>query len=336
MTATSTPHVALSTAPRRKAKVGFGDLVALTLRQHRLALSAIVLVYVLYGLLVQLSDGETAIGFWRFDPRLFDPALAALVAMFWGAPLLAAEHEQHTNQLVWSQDVSPLRWLVAKLTVLGGTVVVLSTLLTLLVHDQIVRGYHADDWPPPWDAPFGIVGFEAWVPLAIAYALFGLVFGVAVGAIWRRTIIATPVTLIGFGAIRYLIAAQLRPWLLGHLIPPIHYTIPLTTWPPTPSQLASQPGMNDYVVNSNLGLTKTGQMVQLPVPNTCWFADGNGTDPDAYVDCMRAKGIVAFGEDYQPYDRLISFHLAELAIYVVLIAACLGFVMWTMRRKASV
>ncbi len=334
MTAAVAPDMTLSTPPWRKAKVGFGDLVALTLRQHRTALSAIVLVYVLYGLLIQVSGGEAAIGDWRFDPRLFDPALAGLVAVFWGAPLLAAEYEQHTNLLVWSQDVSPRRWLVAKLTLLGGTVVVLSTLLTLLVRDQIAREYHAYQGPAPWNAPFGLVGFEAWVPLAIAYALFGLFFGVAVGAVWRRTIVAMSVTLIGFGAIRYLIADQLRPWLLGHLNTPIRYIIPLTTSPPTPAELNSQPGMNDYIVNGGLYLTRTGQAVQVQFPGPCSYVDGN--DPDAFVHCMTAKGYVSVGEDYQPYTRLLTFQLVELAIYVVFIAACLGFVVWTMRRKASI
>lgn len=334
MTTVSAPHVVLSTPSRRKARIGFGDLIALTVRQHRLGLSAIVLTYVLYGLLVQVSGGEVAIGDWRFDPRLFDPALAGLVAVFWGAPLLAAEYEQHTNLLVWSQDVSPMRWLVAKLTLLGSAVVVLSTALTLLVHNQIVREYRPYRWPAPWNAPFGLVGFEAYVPLAIAYALFGLLFGVAVGAVWRRTIIAMPVTLIGFGAIRYLIAGQLRPWLLGHLIAPIRYTIPLTTSPPTPAQLSGEPGMNDHIVDGGLYLTRTGQAIPIRVPNVCSFVDGNV--PGAFVHCMRARGFVSVGEDYQPYRRLLTFQLVELAIYAVFIAVCVGFVMWTMHRKASI
>ncbi|HEY2699525.1 MAG TPA: hypothetical protein VGJ45_28975 [Pseudonocardiaceae bacterium] len=323
---------ALAAPPRRKPTVGFGDLVALTVRQHRLAIGLSVLGYVLFGLLIVLSHGHVAFGhWWTFDPKVFTPVPAGLIAVFLGAPLLAGEYERQTNLLVWSQDVTPLRWLLAKLTVLGGLVMVLATLLAIVVNTQTPNGYGGSNYGAfnPL-AMFHIVGYETWLPLSLAYAVFGFLLGVAVGGLARRTVTAMGITLVGFVAIRFLIANLLWPWLLAHLIAPIRVTWPIADWiTPNPNS-ASGAGPLDYVLNNQLWLTASGQSVD--VPPACYSVQ----DIKPFGECLIRNGVASSGEAFQPLSRLLAFESVELASYVVLIAICLAITIWSVRRKVSI
>ena len=320
----------LAAPPLRKPKVGFGALVALTVRQHRIAIGASVLGYVLFGLLIALSHGHVAFGYWwTFDPKVFTPVPAGLIAVFWGAPLLAGEYEQHTNLLVWSQDVTPLRWLLAKLAVLGALVVVLSSLLAVVVNTQTPNGYGVNAGAFNPLAVFHVVGYETWLPLSLAYTVFGLVLGIAVGALVRRTVTAIGITLVAFVAIRFLVANVLWPFLLAHLITPVRQTWPMAGWGTSDLHAAPGAGPLDYVVNWQLWLNASGQNVD-PGSACDSFQDDKG-----FAQCMVAHGITASGEEYQPLSRLLTFQSVELAIYVVLIAVGLAIAIWSVRRRAS-
>lgn len=322
----------LAAPPRRKPRVGFGDLVALTVRQHRLAIGLSMLGYVLFGLLIVLSRGHVAFGYWwTFDPKVFTPVPACLIAVFLGAPLLAGEYERQTNLLVWSQDVTPPRWLFAKLTVLGGLVVVLATLLAIVVNTQAPNGYGGANYGAfnPL-AVFYVGGYETWLPLSLAYAVFGFLLGAAVGGLARRTVAAIGITLVGFVVIRFVIANVLWPWLLAHLIAPIRVTWPMADWiTPNPNSPTGA-GPQDYVLNSQLWLTASGQSVDSPP--ACDSVQGI----KPIGDCLMTHGIATSGEDFQPLSRLPLFQSVELAIYVVLIAICLVITIWSVRRKASI
>lgn len=332
MTAATMPspstRVPLSAPPRRKSRVGFGDLFVLTLRQHRLALSLITLFYVLYGLVIQLSGGYTSLGDWRFDPKIFAMVPAGFIALFLGAPMLSAEYEQHTNLLVWSQDVPAIRWLLAKLTLFAATVVVLSTLLTVIVRNQVTQQWSGDIWSGSPLSPWGYIGFEAWIPLTIAYALFGLAFGIAAGVLFRRTVTALGVTLVGFAAIRFLVATELRSWLINSLITPLERSWTVAVWVTRNPTTVS--GRNDYDIASQVWLNASGQQVDMP--NACWTLNDN----KAFLNCATSHGVTRAGDIYQPYSRLVIFHSVELAVYVVLIAVCVGLAVWSVRRRASI
>ncbi|HJP78191.1 MAG TPA: hypothetical protein VJ914_28210 [Pseudonocardiaceae bacterium] len=332
MTAAATSNLVLSAPPQRKPKVTFGDLLALTVRQQRFALASIVLLYLAYGGWIAANGGAAEIGYWRFDPKIFVPGLAGLVAVFWGAPLLATEYEQHTNLLAWSQDVSGTRWLVTKLTVLGGTVIVLSAALTMVERIKIGQQSQGDQWWGAPNSPFGFLGFEDWVPLAIAYAVFGFVLGVAVGAVSRRVVTSLAVTLVGFAGVRLLVIDVVRPWLLANLITPARNIWPVKdlVGPPTQAVTASQPGPRDYLVINQMWLTSKGDV--LPAVGTCW---NRPEDSNGFARCLADQGIVSGGSTYQPVSRLIRFQVTELVIYLVLIALCLGIAIWSVRRRAS-
>ena len=60
-------------------------------------------------------------------------AVPALIGMFWGAPLVAREFETGTLRLVWTQGVTRVRWLAAKLGVAGMAAITAGELFSLMV-----------------------------------------------------------------------------------------------------------------------------------------------------------------------------------------------------------
>ena len=115
-----------------------------------------------------------------------------LIGMFWGAPLIARELETGTFRLAWTQSVSRMRWLLVKLGLVGLASAAAAGLLSLMV----------TWWYSPIDkvnqnrfgtAAFGLHGF---VPAG--YALFAFALGATTGLLFRRTLPAMAVTLVGF------------------------------------------------------------------------------------------------------------------------------------------
>jgi hypothetical protein len=85
--------------------------------------------------------------------------LPAILGMFWGAPLAARELESGTFRLAWTQGRSRLRWLGAKLAVVGLATLTVQGLLSLTM-----------TW---WWSPVGRANPNRFSP-----ALFGA-FGIA-------------------------------------------------------------------------------------------------------------------------------------------------------------
>ena len=129
----------------------------------------------------------------------------ALVGLFWGAPLVAAEAEAGTTQFAWMQSVTRRRWLTVKIgwmllaaAVWGG---VISALVT---------------W---WSGPDNAQQLDAFNPgrfdimglVPVAYSVFAVALGIAAGAVTRRILPAMALTLAGFIAVRMAVAFWLRP-----------------------------------------------------------------------------------------------------------------------------
>jgi hypothetical protein len=121
------------------------------------------------------------------------PLLApAMIGAFWGAPLLAREFEHGTHQLTWTQSVTRRRWLVAKVGLLGAAVTL----------GGLALGGIVNAWLAVFDSPAFPVDFlssPSWFRLVgilpAAWWLSAFVFGVAMGALFGRTLPAMAVTL---------------------------------------------------------------------------------------------------------------------------------------------
>lgn len=294
----------------RGPQAGFAQLCRLALRQHRTGIVCVAICYlVLTGLLLFGQPIPVTYGF-AIHPEQLVVVLAGIVAVFWGAPLLANEYERRTNVFAWSQDASPTRWLLAKTVVLGSLVVVMTALVTLVQESFAgnFAGYESDV-------------FEASVPLALGYAAFGFTLGLAVGAAWRRVVPAMATTLVVFAGVRYLVVLYVRPLLFAHLITPLRWIAPITSPEDVPSGF-------DLWLNESF-LNAAGQPV--PYPEDAFTGTG-AVGNDAFVKIMHQHGITQNAIDYQPAGRIPVFQLTELAIFLVLTAIAVWVAFRAIRR----
>src|SRR5437763_3541875 len=131
--------------------------------------------------------------------------IPALVGLFWGAPLVARELEQGTHRFAWTQGVTRTRWISTKLAALTGAAVAGSALIA----------WAASWWSRPLVAASddrlspGVFDLRGVVP--IAYTVFALALGVAVGILVRRAIPAMVATIAGYVAVRAMVELWARP-----------------------------------------------------------------------------------------------------------------------------
>ncbi|MFC8675441.1 hypothetical protein ACFUEN_22555 [Streptomyces griseorubiginosus] len=151
------------------------------------------------GLIMAMgSADEYSSRFYYADTLLTVGSFA--VALFAGGPLIARELETGTAQLAWTQSVSPVRWLAAKLAVPAAFVVVGTGLLTLLYHQL-------------WTAHGNllIAGIQPRAlyfslgPATVAAPLLGLALGALIGLAVRRTLPA-----LAFSGFAYFLVYAFR------------------------------------------------------------------------------------------------------------------------------
>jgi hypothetical protein len=251
--------------------------------------------------------------------------LPALIGIFWGAPLVAREVEQGTHRLAWTQSVGRLRWAITKIGFLSLATVVAAGLLSFVL-----------SW---WSRPFvtasnnqfgtGIFDLRGIVPLA--YALFSLAIGVAVGTLIRRTVPAMAASLGVFAAVR-LSVDLLRP----HFASPLTITYPLAGFNP-------RDGLGDWVLS-----TKTVDAAGHFLSNGAGFDLGalgsrcpglipsNGSFPDkSMVEACAQRLGLQVQSVYQPGSRYWTFQGIEAAIFVALAVGLFAFSLWWIRHRVA-
>jgi hypothetical protein len=327
----------VGTRAETRARVGTLDLLWLTWRQHRWAIgSGVVFVVALSGYILW-NERETAqtasCGGPCFSLQLFGmfadtrgvadlqdgiaAAFGLVIAVFWAAPLLAREFEQRTNLLAWSQDVSPWRWLRSQAGWLTLAAAVLGTVLGTAVVGQAdgLSGLKPSSY-----GEFTLLRFEAFLPLQIAYVLFGFALGLAASALLRRVVPAMGVTAVVFLGVRFGLS-QYRPYYLA----PVRSIAPFSNF--------SMP----YVGNNGLMLQfgmagANGQ--PLDVNNLACLR--TVSSDASYVACLRSGGVVGQFVDFQPDYRLTALRYIEVAIFLVLAAALFAVVWLRMRRSTTI
>ena len=277
-----------------------------------------------------------------------------LIGMFWGAPLIARELETGTFRLAWTQSVSRMRWLLVKLGLVGLASAVVAGLLGLMV----------TWWYSPIDkvnqnrfgtAAFGLHGF---VPAG--YALFAFALGATTGLLFRRTLPAMAVTLVGFVVARWSVGFWIRP----HFMTPVTKSfgidpngalgfsesvaggsLQFMAGPPDiPNALIVSTG----VVN-NAGQAPTSAFLQKACPNLPGVngppspvqggqakAALSGNGQQAFQQCITTISS-KFHEvaTYQPANRFWVFQTYETLLFVVASAALAGLCVWWVRRRLS-
>jgi len=235
------------------------------------------------------------------------PGLALLV----GAPLLAREFEHGTFRLAWTQGLSPRRWLLSKLALLGGALVVVAGLL----------GVIAVWWRQPFDDIGGRLSpaaFDVEGLVVPAYTAFALALGVLAGVVFRRTLAAASVSAAAFVATRLGVEKLLRPDFLE----PLHRVANSTA----PTAHARDWVLDDKLVDS-VGRRITSAREDLAVVH----AQHAGIDAHQYLASLGWRRLITF----QPADRFWTFQAIETGIFVLLtVAAVVGTVVLLRRRTA--
>ncbi|SDM63341.1 hypothetical protein SAMN04487981_10264 [Streptomyces sp. cf386] len=232
--------------------------------------------------------------------------LTPLLAAAWaGAALIGRELESGTAQLAWTQSVSPVRWLAAKLAV-PAALLVSGTLVLTLLHRLL--------WST--DAPLRLAAssrewfegntFVANGTLATAYALLGLAVGVLAGLLQRRTLPALGTAVVGLLLLRQAIGS-LRPHL----------------WPvETLTHKGDYPTYTGMVLDEG-ALTSTGARVPDPL---CAEDDAK---------CLAADDIVGFYRDHHPSSHFWPLQLAETGIVLAVAALAVLIAFQLLKRRTG-
>ncbi|MET7682724.1 ABC transporter permease [Streptomyces sp. NPDC005423] len=212
-------------------------------------------------------------------------ALPLLVAAWAGATLTSRELEHGTAHLAWTQSVSPVRWLTAKLALPAVPVAAGTALLVALHHWAWSTSQGRIDTAKRW---YDTGTFAANGTIIVALSLAGLVTGVLVGLLRRQSLPA----LIGSAGITAALwsAADL---LLPHL------------WP-TVTRLSGIDGPKGAGITVSQGLVTTyGTRVTAP---SC------ATDcPARYADLH----AVGWYNDYHPASHYWPLQLLTSALVLV-------------------
>ncbi|MDH6707569.1 sterol desaturase/sphingolipid hydroxylase (fatty acid hydroxylase superfamily) [Kitasatospora sp. MAA19] len=318
-------------APEPPTRRRRGRLLWLTWRQSRITLWAIAGLLVLASAtllwlhfsLQQMvddldragchdSDSWSTINCWSLiDPidrrsvvytQWLQPAAAAvplLLGMFVGAPLLAQEYERGTVRLAWTQSVSPLRWLGARIALPGLVALaaagVLAVLMTWVWWVDIAHG------PVAFDPPFQSFTYPVLGVVPVAWSLFALALGLLVGQLLRRTVAAILVTGVLVAAAHGLVR-----WTRPFFYPTVKEVVPLNGWQP-----------------HNAWLVDRGPVL----------ADGRWVSTDSCRGHWeRCASTTHSWIEYHPADHFVPIQLVETGLLVALTAAALALVFHRARR----
>jgi hypothetical protein len=177
-------------------------------RLHRIGVLTVAAALVALTIaLYLLSNDKLAISILAYGTI----GVPLLLGLFCGAPLLAKEFEDGTQSLAWTQGITRHRWLSSKVAwalaaaaVCGAAISALVTWWSL-AHTSLHLSRISN-------GPFDIQGL---VP--VAYAIFAVALGIAVGSVFRRILPAMAITGAVFIAVRVVILAVVRPHYMSPL-----------------------------------------------------------------------------------------------------------------------
>jgi hypothetical protein len=227
-----------------------------------------------------------------------------------GATLIARETEHSTNVLVWTQSVTRGRWITSKVVLALVATLVTSVALTALV-----------TW---WSrTPNSLYGnrfegaqFDTQAVVPIAFALFAVALGLAAGAWFRRILPAIAATVIGFVAVRLVVALYVRP----NLLPTVTRSFPVAKGGEAPSGSWT---VSDHIVDGAGHTMGT----RIPIPPSCRAAG-----PSRITPCLSRLGFRDV-VTYHPPDQYWQIQWIEAGIFFALAAVLVTFAVVRTRRR---
>ena len=235
-------------------------------------------------------------------------AVPLLMGVFWGVTSIGREIDSGTHLMVWMQRVRQRDWLRGKVVLLLVAALVWGIAISALV-----------TW---WSGTFNSLDGNRFDPgkfdvqglVPVAYALFGVGLGLAAGAVIRRVLPALAVTVVGFLAIRLVVATYVRPYFMTakHTLSTLSgSTLPSGSW-----ILSSQ------IVVDGKSISSPSQL-----PSACFHTASRS----ASNACLLNHGIDA-ATKYQPASRYWTFQWIETSIFLTLAALSVTVAVVAVRR----
>ncbi|MYT72333.1 MULTISPECIES: hypothetical protein [unclassified Streptomyces] len=227
--------------------------------------------------------------------------LPLAVSVFAGGALIGQELERGTARLAWTQSVSPIRWLTAKLA-LPALALVVGTGLLMVLRRQVAAaapGLSENRW---FSGNFEVLG-----PVVVALPLLGLACGALAGLLQRRLL---P------GAVFGLVLTLLLTTVVGWLRP---YLWPAKTVTGTLAQ--GYPGFTGDVLGEG-AITGSGAHVQ---------------DPMCASDrsCLADHNITGYYTEGHPPSHFWPLQLTETAVILALTAVIVLIAYALLRRRVA-
>jgi ABC-type transport system involved in multi-copper enzyme maturation permease subunit len=293
-----------------------------------------------FGLLNQLQDDYNGP---QYLAEFLVLAAPALIGIFWGAPLIAAELEHGTHFMAWNQSVTRTRWLAARLGAAALASVLVAGVLSLLI----------TWWAGPLDAIYGnrwgTRAFNARDITPLGYAAFAFALGVALGLLIRRTLPAMAATLAVFVVVQVLVTAGLR----AHLMPASTSTTAINQATMSQgirfdrSEAVTGPVRIDlpgpagaWILSESPVLNRAGAVVPTSQVLTCWSqmlnqgaSAGKGASPGfGSLGACLAPQDLHVDINYQAAARYWPMQWVETGVYTALAALLTGACFWRIRR----
>jgi|SRR5581483_969579 len=272
---------------------------------------------------------------WPLDSDLFHfvqlsvLAVPFLLGLFCGVPLVAKEYADGTNRFVWTQSVSRRKWLSIKLV---------WTIIAAAVYAGIFAAL-ATWWFRASNAlyhnRFSYLAFDSQGIAPIAYAVFAVAVGIAVGT-WRKRILsAFAITLGILLAVQISVSLFVRP----HYATPRISTAPIVDAGPPPS-----PATGVWISDSEQTNNKGQSLDWANPPKQCLVADPNAPSsknlhsgsvnggPATDFDCLTSLGYHWIVR-YQPSYRYWDFQRIETGLYLGLTVIPIAATYWLVLRR---
>ena len=279
-----------------------------------------------------------------------------VLGIFVGAPVIARELESGTYRFAWTQGRNRVRWIVAKLAILG-------TILTVLA-----LGFSAlfAWWYGPWNTILGRISpwsaYEVSGILFAARTLFAFTLGALIGAITRRTVPAMAAT----AALFLGVVLPSTAWLRQYIETPITILTGMSPLDRTPMAIELSNGTNAHVgtqgpqtawqlsmwtqdaTGHHLTTSQTYTLLQTAqagpfAPNagpvglgatSVGPTTGPAPSGDNFPQWLAQHGY-RLGATYQPNGRFWHFQLVEAGVYLLLALLCAAATVWWIRRRSA-
>jgi len=224
-----------------------------------------------------------------------------LLGMFMAAPLMGRELEAGTHRLVWTQSVTPVRWLLMRVACCLGLASGLSALVAVATLPWLSLGtnvWFGSKWPD-YDLSFVVV---------IGYEVFAVVLGLSTATVIGRTVAAMAATGVIWVSVRAAFEILMRPHLMAPVI--------------VKGMTAASAGANWF-----LGITYLDSTGHVLTPAQVSALVGSGS--------LDGHGISLAGV-VQPDGRFWAFQTMETAVFAGLALGCLLVAYsWVKFRLAS-